>query len=63
MKLYAIACTFQTTEGGEKFAGMAVCSDPDTPETFIFPDGSPYIGKEIWTYSLHHHQPWACIHN
>lgn len=59
MLLYAIKCRFKATENSEPVDGLAICSDPDTPVTFIFPDGMPYTGKEIWNYRLSYHDPWA----
>lgn len=59
--LYAIACSFQTTKNAKPVNGLAICTDPDTPMTFIFPDGKPYNSDEIWSYKLHHFTPWAKI--
>ena len=57
--LFVIPCTFQIDEEGPSYKGLAICSDPDTPETFIFEDGEPLLNKEIWSYNLHHHEPWS----
>lgn len=64
MQLYAIACTFKLVKDGEEYNGLAICSDPDTPVTFVHSDGIAITeGDDIWNYQLHHHQPWACISN
>jgi len=57
--LYAIPCSFKSTKGSETEYGLAICSDPDTPITFIYANGSPVIGDIIWNYHLMHHSPWA----
>lgn len=57
--LYAIQCRFKITEHSDTIEGLAVCSDPDTPVTFIHPDGSPYTGEMVWNYRLAHFNPWA----
>lgn len=59
MSLYAIPCRFKTTKDSAPVEGIAICSDADTPVTFVYPDGKPYTGKEIWDYRLQHHMPWA----
>jgi hypothetical protein len=57
--LYAIPCTFKLTEQSETEYGLAICSDPDTPVTFIHQNGSPVIEDILWTYRLMHYSPWA----
>lgn len=59
MQLAVIQCRFQITEGSPVVDGLAICSNPDTPVTFIHTDGTPYTGKDIWTYNLLHYKPWA----
>ena len=57
--LFAIKCAFKPTQSSPAIIGLAICSDADTPVTFIHPDGTPYLEKEIWTYDLMHFSPWA----
>lgn len=57
--LYVIPCKFQPTEHSEPVSGLAICSDPDTPVTFILPNGLPYLGDVIWSYHLRHYSPWT----
>ena len=59
--MYFIACRFKINKTDDWVNGFAICSDPDTPETFIFPDGKPYTEVDIWDYKLQHTMPWACI--
>lgn len=59
--MYAIACWFQVAQNSEMLHGFAICSDADTPITFIYPNGEPYTGKDIWNYSLRHFEPWGKI--
>lgn len=61
MTLYAITCNFQVTQNEAMVEGIAICSDPDTPITFIHPDGKPYTGDDIWDYRLKHFNPWLRI--
>lgn len=61
MTLYAIQCRFQVSEDSAKVDGIALCSDADTPVTFIYPDGKPYIGEDIWDYRLKHTYPWMKV--
>ena len=61
MALFAIRCRFKPTESSKYVEGLAICSDADTPVTFIHPDGKPLICDEIWDYKLHHTSPWAQI--
>lgn len=61
MALFAIRCRFKPTKDSEYIEGMAICSDADTPVTFIHPDGLPLISDEIWDYKLEHGSPWAQI--
>jgi len=56
--MYFIQCRFKKTKDGDSLHGYAVCSDPDTPITFILPNGEAYNGG-IWTYQLLHHMPWV----
>lgn len=66
MKLFVIQCTFTTVEDGEAketVDGLAICRDPDTPETFIYPNGHPLNAWEIWSFKLHHNMPWAMFKN
>ena len=58
-QLFTIQCRFQTHQHSTPVDGIAICSDPNTPITFIHPDGKPYLGKDIWTYNLRHHYPWS----
>ncbi len=58
MSMYVIRCRFQIKQGSEVVEGFALCSDPDTPTTFIYPDRTPYIGEDIWNYKLIHYEPW-----
>lgn len=59
MPLYIIQCTWKISETALSDHGIAVCSDPDTPITFIDgASGKPYNG-EIWNYQLHHFRPWG----
>ena len=60
-KLYAIACNFKPEQNGPWVQGMAICLDPDTPVTFICPNGKPYSSNEMWNYKLLHYKPWAKI--
>jgi len=57
--LFTIPCWFIVKRNTKRIDGLAVCSDPDTPVTFIHPDGKPYNGKTIWSYGLKHYQPWT----
>jgi hypothetical protein len=59
-KLYCIPCTWSPEEK-IIVQGMAICSDPNTPVTFLYPSGEAYEGKEIWTYKLHHYRPWTML--
>ena len=59
MPLSVIACSFKTEQHGPVHHGLAVCSDPDTPVTFIYPDGKPFLGEIIWNFKLQHYMPWA----
>lgn len=59
--MFVIACRFRTKKKGISVNGLAICSDPDTPVTFIYSDGKPYLGKDIWSYTLLHEEPWALI--
>lgn len=59
MQLFVIQCSFQTKKDGTPIHGLAICSDADTPITFIYPNGKPLILAEIWKYNLKHHLPWA----
>lgn len=61
MQLYCISCTFQIERDSTPIEGIAICTDPDTPETFVYPDGKPYTGTDLWTYRLHHYSPWAVV--
>lgn len=63
MELFSIACSFQTHEGTEPIHGIAICTDPNTPVTFIYPNGKPYDdhGAGIWNYKLKHYEPWTKI--
>jgi hypothetical protein len=61
MQVYAISCTFKPEKDSEPVLGLAICKDPDTPETFIYPNGRPLIADEIWSYKLHHTMPWSAI--
>lgn len=60
-QLYAIACDFCLEHNGPTHHGLAICSDPDTVVTFVFADGKPYKGEEVWTYKLRHFNPWIMI--
>lgn len=57
--LYFIPCTFKPTEQSETVYGFAVCTSPDDVETFIYPNGKPYLSNEVWTYKLQHYSPWG----
>ena len=59
--MYVIECSFTISEKSDPCQGIAICSDPDTPVTFVHSDGSPYNGESIWNYTLHHYKPWAKI--
>lgn len=59
MRLFAVRCMFQAEKHTMPVHGVAICSDPDTPVTFIYPDGRPYKGEEIWNYKLNHLHPWT----
>lgn len=59
MELFAIRCRFKETKDSVLVDGMAICKDPDTPITFIYPNGEPYLGSDIWNYSLLREWPWA----
>lgn len=61
--MYFIACTFKIYKDSEPVAGFAVCSDADTPQTFINTDGLSVVTDGIWTYKLHHYKPWAKVEN
>jgi len=61
MSLYAIKCRFKIDKDSYPIEGIAICSDPDTPVTFIHPDGKPYTGEGIWNYRLKHHAPWMKV--
>lgn len=63
MQLYVIRCGFKIVQNQDMIEGLAICSDPATPVTFIYPDGKPYTGNEIWTYNLRHYSPWAKFTN
>ena len=56
--LFAIPCTW-SPDRDTTIRGLAICSDPDTPVTFLYPDGKPYLGNSIWAYKLQHYSPWA----
>ncbi len=58
MQLCVIRCNFQPERDSATIEGLAICSDPDTPVTFIHADGSAYPGADIWTYRLLHYSPW-----
>jgi hypothetical protein len=59
-KLYVIECSFRLIQNGRLHYGLAICTDPDTPQTFLYSDGT-HIGTSggIWSYSLLHHHPWS----
>lgn len=57
--LYAISCWFKPFENSPKVYGLAICTDPDTPMTFIFPDGLALRTEGIYDYKLAHYYPWA----
>lgn len=56
--LCVIQCMFQVSKDSEQIEGLAICSDADTPVTFVYPDGTIYTGEDIWIYTLHHYSPW-----
>lgn len=56
--LYAIPCTW-SPEQGTIVHGLAICQDPDTVATFLYPSGEAYTGAQVWNYKLHHMLPWA----
>jgi hypothetical protein len=60
-KLYAIPCSFKLTQDGPIHKGLAICSDPDKPITFIFPNGKPYIHGMVWSYVLKRYEHLAAI--
>lgn len=57
--LYFIRCSFRPKKDSEPIYGFAICSDADTPVTFIHPDGTPLRSKVVWDYMLHHYSPWG----
>lgn len=61
--LYFIPCRWQAEQYSPVVHGFAVCSDADTPITFLYPDGLPCISDLIWSYSLQHYSPWAKLEN
>lgn len=59
MTLYAIKGCFKPSKNSEYIEGTAICSDPDTPVTFITQDGLPVSAETIWDYNLYHLAPWG----
>lgn len=57
--LFVIEAQWKVKESDPWTHGLAICSDPNTPVTFVTPDGKPVITAELWNYNLHHHRPWS----
>ena len=57
--LYFISCTFKVTQHSPMIYGFAICSSPDDVVTFVFPNGKPYLGLNIWDFKLQHYSPWG----
>ena len=57
--LYFIPCRFRLVDGGTNYDGFAICSSPDDVITFVYADGTPYNGMNVWDFTLLHHLPWG----
>lgn len=58
--MFLIRCHFRKAKEDTLLDGFAICSDPNTPITFIYPNGEAHIG-DIWSYYLRHFEPWFKI--
>ncbi len=58
-QLYAITGTFKPRKHSKPEPMLAICEDVDTPVAIFRVNGKPYQGKNVWSYDLHHHLPWA----